>query len=51
MIWEIELPEDMESGIVYSVAPEEFFAAWDASADALNGTEDWLAWQALWEAN
>jgi hypothetical protein len=51
MIWEVELPEDMESGIVYSVAPERFSAAWDASADALNETESWLAWEALWEAN
>ena len=51
MIWEVELPEDMESGIVYSVATEEFTAAWDASADALNGTESWLAWEALWEAS
>jgi hypothetical protein len=49
--WEIELPEDMESGIVYSVAPERFSAAWDASANALNETESWLAWEALWEAN
>ncbi len=51
MIWEVELPEDMESGIVYSVAPESFPTAWDASADALNETESWLAWEALWEAN
>jgi len=51
MVWEVELPEDMESGIVYSVAPESFPTAWDASADALNETESWLAWEALWEAN
>ena len=51
MIWEVELPEDMESGIVYSVATEEFSSAWDASADALYETESWLAWEALWEAN
>ena len=51
MTWEGELPEDIESGIVYSVATEEFSAAWDASADALNETESWLAWEALWEEN
>jgi len=51
MIWEIELPESLKSGIIYSVATEEFIAAWDASANALNGTESWLAWEALWEAN
>jgi len=51
MIWEIELPESMKSGIVYSVATEEFSSAWDASADALYETESWLAWEALWEAN
>jgi hypothetical protein len=51
MIWEIELPEPMKSGIVYSVAPDSFPTAWDASADALNETESWLAWEALWEAN